>query len=241
MKVAVIGHGRLGQFIAKKLAQDFDLGVYDESPRYEIPSSYKISLKEIKQYKLIILAVPINQMSHVCSQIAPLLTKDQIIIDTCSVKIYPIQILKDLLPSDVQILGTHPMFGPDSAKKTLWGSRIVLCPERINKKNLEDVKVYLEDHGIKVIEATPEEHDKNIAETLILTHFIGRGLISFGAKTREIDTKGHRRLIKILETVENDSLELFYDMNKYNPFAKKMRDKWISALKEIDNDCHEKN
>jgi prephenate dehydrogenase len=40
--------------------------------------------------------------------------------------------------------------------------------------------------------------------------------------------------MKILETVINDSWQLFSDMNHYNPYAKKMRQDFIKAVKKID-------
>lgn len=115
------------------------------------------------------------------------------------------------------------MFGPDSAAQTLWGSKIVLTPIRISTSLLLKVSQYLQAHGLKVIKASAKKHDQDIAKTLILTHLIGRTLLEMGAGPKEIDTKGYRRLMKILETVENDSWQLFCDMNNYNSYAKKLQ------------------
>jgi prephenate dehydrogenase len=69
---------------------------------------------------------------------------------------------------------------------------------------------------------------------LLLTHFIGRGLIEYGAKDLAIDTKGYRRLMRILSTVENDTWQLFLDMNRYNRFAQKSREDFLTALIKLD-------
>ena len=50
--------------------------------------------------------------------------------------------------------------------------------------------------GLVVIESTPEDHDKQIAVSLALTHFIGRALSEFGAGPLEIDTEGYSRLLQ---------------------------------------------
>lgn len=236
MKVAIIGHGRLGSLLANNLGQDFDIGVYEENPNIQIfkPHRRLKNLQELIDYKIIILAIPINKIESFCQNDFNFLKPGTLFIDTCSVKSIPLEHMKKGLPSNVEILGTHPMFGPDSAKDTLWGNKIVLCPERINDYHLENIKKYLERHGLKVIVTSPEQHDKDIAHSLGLTHLIGRALIEMQAKNLEIDTKGYRRLIKILETVENDTIELFKDMNLYNPYAQKMRTTLISTLLEID-------
>ena len=62
---------------------------------------------------------------------------------------------------------------------------------------------------------------------------IGRTLMDMNSTSMEIDTKGYRRLLKILETVENDSVQLFNDMNKYNPYAKDMRGSLESSLSKV--------
>ena len=49
----------------------------------------------------------------------------------------------------------------------------------------------------------------------------------------EIDTKGYRRLLKILQTVENDSWQLFDDMNSYNQFSKPTREAFRKSLENI--------
>jgi len=40
-----------------------------------------------------------------------------------------------------------------------------------------------------------------------------------GAKPQDIDTRGIRRLLHILEVVGNDTWQLSPDMNRYNPYA----------------------
>ena len=235
MKIALIGHGRLGTLLAKNIVQDFDLGIFDKNKITNLPKgATQISLSELKNYQIVLLCLPINQIKNFCQEIKNQLHENTLVIDTCSVKEYPLEQMKDILPDNCSLLGTHPMFGPDSAKKTLWGSKIVLCPERIDQDQLRNIQNYLEGHGLKVIITSAKNHDQEIAQSLALTHFIGRGLIDYQATELEIDTKGHRRLMKILETVENDTIELFKDMNFYNSFARMGRKKFIEKLIEID-------
>ena len=237
MKVGMIGFGRLGKLIAKNLSQDADLVIFDiEDHKREISAlgATPGSLKEVCQCPIVIPFVPMSALENLLKEMAPLLQENALVIDVCSVKSKPVEWMKTILPESVQILGTHPMFGPDSARNTLFGCKIVLCPVRIKEETTREIRAYLETHGLKVIEATPEDHDKQIAHSLLLTHFIGRSLMEFEAKSLEIDTKGYRRLMKILETVENDTWQLFEDMNRYNPYADETRNDFIQSLTTID-------
>ena len=90
-------------------------------------------------------------------QIAPLLKPGAIVADVCSVKVYPARWMQELLPPSVEILATHPMFGPDSAAKSVAGYKIVLCPERIAPERYRKIKRWLENKGVVTIETTPAE------------------------------------------------------------------------------------
>lgn len=228
MQIGLVGNGRLGKLMAKYLTQDFDLFVCDKD-KDNSPQTFE----QVMSCQAIILAVPISAIEAVCAEMSKFDLKDKVIIDTCTVKDYPIKKMESVLPSDCEILGTHPMFGPDSAANTLYGAKIVLTKVRISEEKYQNIKYYLEQHGLRTIEATAEEHDKQIAETLILTHFIGRGLIEFGADHKDIDSKGHRRLMKILLTVQNDAWQLFEDMNKFNPYAKETLNKFLTSLENV--------
>lgn len=236
MQVGIIGFGRLGKLLSRYLSQDFDLKIYevrDLKDEIEKCGAKVATLEEIGQCPLIIPMVPIGKLQTVLKEISSHIRKDALVIDVCSVKSLPLEWMKMHLPSTVQILGSHPMFGPDSAKETLFGAKIVLCPERIEEKLYSKIKSYLNAHGLKIIESTGEEHDRQISQSLLLTHFVGHGLIETKAKQLSIDTKGYRRLMKILQTVENDSWELFEDMNKYNPYAGQTLTSFCDQLEKI--------
>jgi prephenate dehydrogenase len=55
-----------------------------------------------------------------------------------------------------------------------------------------------------------------------------------GAKPQDIDTEGYKRLLHILEVVENDTWQLFADMNRYNPYAVEVRRDFIKAMQAIE-------
>ena len=235
--IGLIGFGRFGKLIVSHLSADFKFYVYNRSNEdKEIKQSGAIpaSLKEACSQEIVILAVPISEIEDILKNIKNLLRKDTIVIDCCSVKEHPIGLMKKILPKSVQLLGTHSMFGPDSASDSLEGRKIVLCRERIEDKSYSQIKRFLESKKLLVIESTPKEHDMQMAKSLVLTHFIGRALMGMKASNLKIDTKSYRDLIKILDTVRNDTWQLFEDMNKFNKYAKGVRTDFIRSIQKID-------
>ena len=82
---------------------------------------------------------------------------------------------------------------------------------------------------------TADEHDKQAANSLNLTHFIGRVLQEYGFKPTQIDSLGAKKLKEIMDQVCNDTWELYEDMQKYNPYAKEMIFQIAKAFKIIEN------
>ncbi len=235
--IGIIGFGRFSQLMIRYLADDFKVMVYDRRGRNETIarlSGHAGSLADICAQDVVIPAVPISAMKSILEQICPLLNPDSVVVDVCSVKTYPVKWMREFLPPDMPILATHPMFGPDSAADTLAGQKIILCPQRLDSERYECIRGYLQSRQLAVIETTPEEHDRKMAATLALTHFIGRSLSEYGAEALDIDTEGYKRLLYTLETVTHDTWELFTDMHRYNPFARDVRDRFMAAVELID-------
>ena len=237
--IGIIGYGRFGELAAKYLAADTD--VFVNSSRKELPGVddlriHLASLEEVCRQKIVIPAVPISAFKNTLERIAPLLNSNALVVDVCSVKEKPVKWMQEVLPDTVSILATHPMFGPDSAADTLEGMKIALCRVRIEEAVYDKIKTYLETKGLIVIDTTAEIHDRQIAVSLALTHFIGRSLSQFGAGDLEIDTEGYKRLLHILDVVEHDTWQLFGDMHRFNPYAKETRAAFMDAIAQINSD-----
>ncbi len=236
--IGIIGFGRFGKLVTKYLAKDFEVKVFDKhnnnNDEIKRLCAKPSSLEKASKSEIVIPCIPISAFKDTIEKIKPFLKKNAIMIDVCSVKEYPINLMKQILPKNIQILATHPMFGPDSASDSLSGRKIVVCKTRIEDNTYQQIIDYLKSIGLIVIETTPEQHDKDMAETLILTHFIGRGLLEFKAVPKEIDTEGYKRLMHILSTVKNDTWQLFEDMNQYNDYAEQTRKKFIEALNKVE-------
>jgi prephenate dehydrogenase len=234
--IGIIGFGRFGRLMAGYLARDLRVRVYDRRERVaeiEATGARPASLAQACRQAIVIPCVPISAFRAVLTRIRPLLRQKALVADVCSVKTYPVQWMREVLPPSVSILATHPMFGPDSAATALEGRKIVVWPERVDEQPYRRILDYLRARGLIVLETTPQAHDRQIAVSLGLTHFIGRSLSEMGATGLDIDTEGYRRLLHILDVVEHDTWQLFLDMHHFNPYAEEARNTFLRAMRTV--------
>jgi len=138
-----------------------------------------------------------------------------------------------LLPGTAAVMGTHPMFGPDSARTGIAGLPMILCPARIAAREQEHWRELFAGMGLKVSLMSPDEHDREAAFTQGITHYIGRVLSDLGVRKSPIATVGYTRLLEIMEQTCNDPWQLFLDLQRYNPYTREMRARLESSLRAI--------
>lgn len=234
-EIGLIGCGRFGKLAARYLSEDFRVHVFDRNNKFGGKKNIVASaLGEACKKNIVVLAVPISEFENTLKDAAPLINKSTLVIDVCSVKEYPAKLMRKLFAKNIRVLATHPLFGPDSASDSLAGRKIALCRVRVDDGLYNQVKAYLKSKGLAVIETTPQEHDMQMAKSLVLSHLIGRALIEMKAGNLEIDTRGYRDLVKIVDAVRHDSLQLFEDMNHYNRFSKKSRKEFIKSMLNVE-------
>jgi len=236
MTIGIIGFSRFGQLLAKILKPHGEIFVWNRSDKSQDAKNLGVNLVELEkvcQCDWVFVAVAISAAEFIIKKIAPLIKKGSLVMDVCSVKVLPAKWLQAYLPQEVEIMATHPMFGPDSAKEGTKDLQWVICPLRISSVRLDEVRKVLRGLGVNITETTPDDHDQQTAVSLALVHFIGRGLEEFGFKDQLIKTLGFERLLKVNETVSHDSFQLFLDMQRFNPYTKKTRKKFIKALKKV--------
>lgn len=235
-QVGVLGLGRFGLFWSTVLSHGYEVSGWNRSPRENAPCR-PVSLKELCRLPAVFLCVPMRSMRETLERIAPLLGPDTVVIDTCSVKVRPVEWMLELLPPSTPILATHPMFGPESGKESVTGLPLMMHPVRLDPERYAEYSHFFSSLGIMVVEMTPEEHDRQAALSQALTHMLGRSLNVMGIDDTPIGTLWYRKLLAIARQVAKDSEELFMDMQILNPYAADMResfeDAWQSVTMEI--------
>lgn len=234
MNIGVYGLGRFGSLWGSLLSEHHTVKAYNRSPQVKTHSGIlRVEEDEVLSCDLVFLCVAISAMEPVLNSIKDRVAKGTIIADTCSVKVYPIRLMQEILPRDVQILGTHPMFGPDSARYGIEGLPIVTTPVRLSEENVTVCLGLFKTMGLQVIELSAEEHDQEAAYTQGVTHFIGRVLEDLGLQRTTIGTFGFNRLLEIIDQTCNDPWQLFLDLQRLNPYTQEMRKRLSKSLDKI--------
>jgi len=228
--VTIVGFGRFGKILLKLLADDFSVVVFDTSPDAfrgkGLPPNCRRArnLRDALSSEIIFYAVPIDAFEDVISEHAPLLRRDQVVLDVLSVKVHPARVLtKHLGPLGMDIILTHPMFGPDSFDHDREDLRIVMDRFRSRPSVYQRWTRYFRSKRLNVIQMSPEQHDRLAAKSQGLTHFVGRLLAEIDLDVTPIDTHGARQLMRVRDQVSHDSWQLFLDLQRYNPYTKTMR------------------
>lgn len=236
MKIGVYGLGRFGSFWASCLAKaGCEVIAYSRSV-HEVPEGVVLASEdEVLNAPYIYFTVAISAFEEVLKRVGAKVGKDSVVLDACSVKTYPAKWMKTYLPSDTYKIATHPMFGPDSGANGIKGLPIVMCPISPVDYRYEEVKNLFLSMNLDVLEMSEREHDEEAAYSQGVTHFVGRTLNQMGMAPTPIATQGYRSLMTIVEQTCNDPLQLFYDLQRYNPYAKEMRLSLQVAIEKVLN------
>lgn len=186
--------------------------------------------EELVEAEAVFLCVAISAMEESSATLSGLLRPEQLVLDTCSVKVYPSRVMEERFAPEQPLIATHPMFGPDSARNGVRGLPIIVHPLRNAREESETWRNRFEEMGLKIVEMTPEEHDREAAYTQGITHFIGRVLSRLELPDSAIATLGYRKIQEVIEQTCNDPYQLFRDLQHYNPYTSAMREELSWAL-----------
>lgn len=233
--IGIIGFGRFGQLLFRHIQKRIEIQVYDP---FKSESSHHqninfVDLPEVCNNQLILLSVPVSAMDAVTKKMAEYIPTARVVMDVGAVKQYPIEVMQKNLQPTTQILGSHPLFGPDSAYHSLKGHLMIMTPFRITELHFQQIKEFWKSFGIKIVEMTPEEQDKLMAWTLALTHFLGRGLNGLPLPDTVVSTKDFQNLLRLMKKINRDTWELFHDMHRYNPYTREMREMLLQSMTDL--------
>lgn len=223
MTIGIIGYGRFGRLAARYLSREAHVAVYDTRP-VTVPRGAarirKAPLPVVASRRVVVLAVPVSSMRDALRSMRPYLVPGSLVIDVGAVKTLPARWMRAAIPKSVSILATHPLFGPDSASRSLRGRIVVLCPVRIGTARLRAVRKALHRKGLRSIVMKVEEHDRMAAETILATQYVGRLVAHAGLSKWPAVTANYARLLAMVDIARRDSKDLFVDMARFNPYGR---------------------
>jgi len=234
--LAIIGAGAFGEFCIPHLKRDFAISLCDPRPDLDdICDRHGVAAADpagAAGQDIVLLAVPLRHLRAVARAIAPHVKPGALVIDVCSIKVKPLLILEEELPPHVDIIGTHPLFGPQSGRDGIAGLRVAVCAARGRRSAL--VERFLRTRlRLASARMTAEEHDRQMAYVQGLTHLISRIVLAMDVPGIEHGTKTYAHLESMVGMVRHDSDELFRAILADNPFSGAMIQSFASAAKDV--------
>ncbi len=233
--IGLIGAGAFGGFCIPYLGRLGDLFICD--PHRDLSTlSYEgavrlTALAEAARQDVVVLAVPFSELRDVAEQIAPHLRPGAIVVDVCSIKVKPLAVLRAVLPDHVGIVGTHPLFGPQSGRNGIAGLPVAVC--RGHGRGLSRIVRALRRLELNVIVVSPEEHDRQMAYVQGLTHLLGRAIAALDLPAFPLATPTYDLLMRTSEMVRYDSDALFRTIMVENPYAAEARHRLTEAMARL--------
>jgi prephenate dehydrogenase len=232
--LGIVGFGQFGQLVAKHIAGRVEVSAWDlqdlsaEADKLNVKFG---SLEEAAGSELVMISVPVQAMQNTFRTIAPFLKPGAVVMDVASVKVLPVQWMVEELPDHVEIIGSHPLFGPQSARNGLKGLPLVICPVRGDKHHA--ICKYADSLGLKVNVTTPQEHDEEMAYVQALTHLIGRSLLNMKVPDEQLKTRSYQHLLELCSLIENDTFELFSAIQNLNPYARDIANQFVAEAAQL--------
>lgn len=239
------GTGETGSWFARYFKEKgFNVAVWGPSGKTEVAKrlgvryAYDI-LKETEESDIVLISVLIEKTVEVIRMVAPHMHPGSLIMDVTSVKSDPVRAMKTYAPAGVEVLGTHPMFGPTTP--SLSGQTIIFTPaeETVTGKWLPIIQTLFESDGAHIGILEAEEHDEMMAVVQALTHFAYIG-IGAALKAMDFDVQRSRLfmspvyeiMIDFVGRILDQNPELYASIQK-NPKASAVRQTYVAECMRL--------
>ena len=254
MKVLIIGGtGEMGKWFTPFFKKHgYEVVVWGSSGKVEVAEQMGVEFAydldaAISTSDIVIVTVPINITEKVISETAPKMKSGSLLMDFTSLKVGPTEAMKNYAPEGVELLGTHPMFGPSIP--SLHGQIFILTPiEGRCEKWFPIMRSLFEDNGAHIEVITPTEHDRFVSVVQGLTHF---AYITIGTTFESLDfsVNESRRFMSPVYDIMLDFVGRILGQNPYlyayiqmeNPEVLKVHDAFMQQCSEMSSIVREKD
>jgi len=192
----------------------------------------------VAQANIIIFSVPIRQTPEIIRKLAPLAKPGALLTDLTSIKSPAVQAMNEAAPQSCEILGLHPMFGPNMVQDL---SKQVFAVCKILPGTWSDwLLKFFEEQGAILKETTPEEHDKMMSIIQGLTHLssiaTAMALQKLGFKAEEsleYSSPIYRLRLDMVGRILGQSPDLYADIAIENPLTIQSLTAYQQSIEEL--------
>lgn len=235
--LGIIGFGAFGRLIARHLRPYFRLCAYDPAPptgnAAEFGDMDFADLETVARSSVVVLAMPVDRIEETVAAVAKHVRPGTLVLDVGSVKSIPAEVMKQGLPEHVDIIATHPLFGPQSAAHGIAGLKIAVCPIR-GEQNHRFIAFLRRRLRLDVVVTTPEAHDREVAAAQGLTHLIAKILVRMEPLPTVMTTRSFDLIMQAVGMVRHDAEEVFRAIEQTNPHAHDMRRRFFDLASTLD-------
>jgi len=115
---------------------------------------------------VVVISVPIADTVAIIREVGPLVPENGVLMDLASIKKAPMEAM--LKYSRAEVVGVHPLFGPDILPES--EPAIAICPGR-GEKGLKWISGIFLSEGFRISHLDPEEHDRMMGLIQGVNHF----------------------------------------------------------------------
>ena len=261
VKFLIVGLGLIGGSYAQALTDlGYEVGAVTRSQSsidYAIKNNLiahgttKIEKDYISKFDVVVFALYPKVLVNWIEQNQNCFKEGALLTDVTGVKSPIVYKIQDILRSDVEFVGAHPMagkevYGVENADKSIFrnANYIVTPTEKNTAEAIEECKQLGKILGFKTVaELSPEKHDEMIGFLSQLTHCIAVSLMTCKDSEHLVDYTGDsfRDLTRIAKINDEMWSELFL-LNKTELLSQMdlFMDKFKSLRDSIENDDKEK-
>jgi prephenate dehydrogenase len=223
------GTGRMGSWFAN-LFERGGLRVLRAGRKTRLtPSSM------VRKSDVVVISVPIAETVEVIRELGPLVRENGLLMDLTSIKKGPLEAM--LQYSRAEVVGTHPLFGPEEEDRA--ERKVAICPGR-GERGLRWLTGILGKAGIRVVVMDPEEHDRIMGliqgvshfSTLALALCISRSGFSFDDVLR-CATWNFKSGLDRIRAMAGQPSELFESLLMANPGAGEFIERYGDAVEKM--------
>ncbi|GAB2502692.1 prephenate dehydrogenase/arogenate dehydrogenase family protein [Arenimonas alkanexedens] len=233
--IGLLGHGRFGEAFASLLDQR-GLAWVGWDPGSTVPEDHAVADLDAlaSGADLIVLCVPLESFEPALRELQPRLHPGHQVMDVCSVKERPCQLMQSILGDTIGHVGSHPLFGPLSIARA-DPLRTVICPSANHPQTAQLARELFAAIGSEVLDQDPSSHDRSMALTHAMAFFVARGLVDLGVgEDLRWAPPSFAALAASIAAVRADAGHLFNAIQNQNPYAAATRRQFIEALTLVD-------
>lgn len=170
MKIAIVGAGKMGAWLARELARDQEhmVAAYDKDPEQLKPLEGVrplASLAELQEFQpeLLINAVSLQHTIPAFESVLVHLPRTCLIADVASIKG---ELPKFYAKAGLRFVSVHPMFGPTFATMDSLREENAVIIQESDHAGKTFFRDFFAKRGVRVFDFTFDEHDRMMAYSL---------------------------------------------------------------------------